>query len=81
MNRRALLSAFLAAPVAVKLGRWWSPAPFTVVDGWIFVSPEGNLQAALDYASSQGGGKIYIRPGHYELSGAIIPPAGITLAS
>jgi hypothetical protein len=27
VNRRALLSAFLAAPVAVKLGRRWSPAP------------------------------------------------------
>jgi hypothetical protein len=40
VNRRALLSAFLAAPVAVRLGRWVRPSPTSVGS-----STEGYLAA------------------------------------
>jgi hypothetical protein len=67
VNRRALLAAFLAAPAAVKLGRWKRPAPFDIVDGMVIVRPGQSIQAALDYVNSQGGGFVFLAPGHHEV--------------
>jgi hypothetical protein len=66
-SRRAILASFLAAPAAVKLGRWVKPAPFTVVDGMVVVRPGQNLQAALNYANYLGVAGVFIAPGHHEV--------------
>jgi len=68
MNRRALLAAFLAAPVAVRLGRWSKPAPVVLRDlTFLSVGPGmmfTTLQAALDRAAP--GAVVLIAAGHCE---------------
>jgi hypothetical protein len=83
MNRRALLSAFLAAPVAVRLGRWSAPKPvgpirdlkhLTVGAGGMFTA----LQAALDRAAP--GAIILLHAGHSEvITKPLMLPKGASL--
>ena len=77
MNRRALLASFLAAPVAVRLGRWTKPAPFEVNEaGMVVLRPGQRLQAALAYAAAVGAWGVFVARGHHEYLAMPTPSHG-----
>ena len=38
------------------------------------------IQQALDQAAAQGGGVVFLRPGHYRINGSLTVPSGVELA-
>jgi len=67
MDRRQLLRGLLAAPFLLK-AKPFPRAPL-VPTGWFTVGPNGQyptIKAALDAASSAGGGTVFVCAGHTE---------------